>query len=101
MSDYQKDHTPKQLLDRIIRIERECDRLKETIRVQSATISELRKDLKAEAADATKHFNIVYDRFVDFDQTYAPVLYKVFPHLAVERIKTKKLLDELRLPNKK
>jgi len=82
MDDYQKDHTPKELLARIVRLERENERLKEHISAHKSIIAGMQRSYCDGVKDTTHHITKIYKRLGDHSEVIWPTVYKVFPNLA-------------------
>ncbi len=95
MDDYQRDHTSKELLDRIIRLERDNERLQEHLRAHKTLIANLQKEFDREADDLTLNLKKIHRHLNDIYQNLWPVVYKTFPNLARQRVKNANIVGTL------
>lgn len=101
MTENYENFLYQEILAKLKKLEKENERLTEHLRAHNKMIVELRQDLKAEAADTTKHFGRLGEEVVEIHEMYAPVLFRLFPEKAKARRDMKSIIDNLVLPPKK
>ena len=101
MDNHQKDHTPRELLDRIIRLERENERLKEHISAHKNIIAGMQRAYCDGVKNTSHHIGKIYNALGDHSDVLWPTVYKVFPNIEKTRRQIDAIVkDQPHLPKK-
>ncbi len=73
----------------------------EQMRANNAVVAKLQSDFRAEAKDTTINIKKIYGVLTDYSEYFWPVVYKVFPNLAIDEKKMSQFIFDASKDKKK